>query len=337
LHISFKYSLRFAVRHGTIKGINQFGMRPVMKCPKCGFNRQTEHLTLTPPTECPACGIVFAKFESSQPPENGADTQTTRSSPVDEQSLRKARARVEMRLRKNASQRADDHRSRTLELAKKLAEEGVRRRRAEWELRQRKTQAGAEEQQTEMKISTDPEHHVDPNPQSAEAPSFGPVCENEAPQISEPERPINNPNPEMVDSLSFDRIEDKVPSIERNPVQPAPWQYAGVRLRRSIHHRPKAGRAHLWTIAAFLVLGIGLIGAVLSWTTIDNTGAGNPTNAMSAGGSPLALLLGFAYLATGVLGFAFFWVASAVNSRFKEISRLLQEQQWLPHEDPADS
>jgi hypothetical protein len=37
----------------------------------------------------------------------------------------------------------------------------------------------------------------------------------------------------------------------------------------------------------------------------------------------LGLLLGFAYLATGVLGFAFFWVSSMIGRQLKDIRRLL--------------
>jgi hypothetical protein len=38
---------------------------------------------------------------------------------------------------------------------------------------------------------------------------------------------------------------------------------------------------------------------------------------------PLGLLLGFAYLATGVLGFAFFWVSSLISTQLRDIYRLL--------------
>ena len=41
---------------------------------------------------------------------------------------------------------------------------------------------------------------------------------------------------------------------------------------------------------------------------------------------PLGLLLGFAYLATGALGFAFFWVSSTISRQLKDIRRLLMLQ-----------
>jgi hypothetical protein len=39
------------------------------------------------------------------------------------------------------------------------------------------------------------------------------------------------------------------------------------------------------------------------------------------------LLLGFAYLATGALGFAFFWVSSVINRHLKDIRQLLRVHQ----------
>jgi hypothetical protein len=45
---------------------------------------------------------------------------------------------------------------------------------------------------------------------------------------------------------------------------------------------------------------------------------------------PLGLLLGFAYLATGALGFAFFWVSSAINRLLKDIRQILTLRQDVP-------
>ena len=49
----------------------------------------------------------------------------------------------------------------------------------------------------------------------------------------------------------------------------------------------------------------------------------------------LGLLLGFAYLVTGVLGFAFFWVSSIISRQLKDIRQLLMLQPTPPH--PEDS
>jgi hypothetical protein len=77
-------------------------------------------------------------------------------------------------------------------------------------------------------------------------------------------------------------------------------------------------------VVAWMILAAGIIGAVLSWTTI---GGGEAVMSLPAGeglhGQPLGLLLGFAYLATGVLGFAFFWVSSMISTQLKDIYRLL--------------
>ena len=67
-----------------------------------------------------------------------------------------------------------------------------------------------------------------------------------------------------------------------------------------------------------------MIGALLSWTTINEVEAGARTHvAEGMNGLPLGLLLGFAYLATGVLGFAFFWVSSLISNQLKDIHNLL--------------
>ena len=80
----------------------------------------------------------------------------------------------------------------------------------------------------------------------------------------------------------------------------------------------------LMTAMAWLILVAGLVGAILSWTTVPKVQAGTLTGTASgAGGFPLGLLLGFAYLATGVLGFAFFWMSSLISGQLREIRRLL--------------
>jgi hypothetical protein len=85
----------------------------------------------------------------------------------------------------------------------------------------------------------------------------------------------------------------------------------------------------LLPIVAWFVLITGLVGAVLSWTTIGGVEAGvnMATGAGASSGLPLGLLLGFAYLATGALGFAFFWVSSVINRHLKDIRQLLRVHQ----------
>jgi hypothetical protein len=316
----------------------------MMKCPKCGFLPQPDHLPLAPATECPACGIVFAKFEAqaTAATEDTSDTPAKTSSPVDEKSLQEARSRVNMRLRKHASvEEEKEHRNRTLQLAKQLAAEGVRRRREEWE-RRKSTQTAAEQQPGAQALSLAQECEADPLIDSDAISDQG-VLEIVPPATAEarlcfPDA-VDETDSSMVDSLSNDLIneENNVSSemIDLAKIRPFP-RSADPARRVSVTGGRHVGRARLWSIAAFLVLGVGLIGAVLSWTTIDFAKSEMTAGALSGGSTPLALLLGFAYLTSGVLGFAFFWVASTINRRFKEIRSLLQEQQWIPNQDPVD-
>ena len=94
-----------------------------MKCPKCGYERQHKDNLYVPATECPACGIVYAKSESSpsQSPGN-MRSMLSKPSPVDPQSLKKARERVELRLRRQwRAQQKDERHALTLERAKRIA------------------------------------------------------------------------------------------------------------------------------------------------------------------------------------------------------------------------
>ncbi len=86
-----------------------------------------------------------------------------------------------------------------------------------------------------------------------------------------------------------------------------------------------ANLTRLLPMVAWLILITGLVGAVLSWTTISEVEAGINVAASDQKGTalPLGLLLGFAYLATGALGFAFFWVSSMINRQLKDIREIL--------------
>ena len=90
----------------------------------------------------------------------------------------------------------------------------------------------------------------------------------------------------------------------------------------------------LLPVVAWLILLAGVVGAVLSWTTLTDVQANIATmdNAVD-NRLPIALLLGFAYLATGVLGFAFFWVSSMINSQLKDIRRILMRSAGPAEED----
>ena len=107
------------------------------------------------------------------------------------------------------------------------------------------------------------------------------------------------------------------PAIPADQAGSAIWQH-----QHSM--RPGNGLTRLLPVVAWMILGAGVIGAVLSWTTIGDVEAGvRIPIPESLHTLPLGLLLGFAYLATGVLGFAFFWVSSLISVQLKDIRRLL--------------
>jgi hypothetical protein len=80
----------------------------------------------------------------------------------------------------------------------------------------------------------------------------------------------------------------------------------------------------LLPVVAWLILIAGISGAILSWTTLTEAEANiQPQSIGIAPTMNVGLLLGFAYLVTGVLGFAFFWVSSLISRQLKDIRRLL--------------
>ncbi len=115
-----------------------------------------------------------------------------------------------------------------------------------------------------------------------------------------------------------DSIESR--SEDRAEIQPEPLEADDQPL-------PKAkttGLMRFFQAVAWLILVAGLGGAVLSWITLTDVQAGTQAaEAMNAGNLPMALLLAFAYLAIGVLGFAFFWVTSLIGGQLAEIRTIL--------------
>jgi uncharacterized Zn finger protein (UPF0148 family) len=119
-----------------------------MKCPRCGYYRQKNDDNFVQANECPSCGIVYSKHKGEPLfPESDESEQTAsllKPSPVDAESLKKARERVEKRLNKRlASQMRDTRHDQTLELARQFASEGVRKRQAQWQQHEGEDQARA--------------------------------------------------------------------------------------------------------------------------------------------------------------------------------------------------
>jgi hypothetical protein len=383
-----------------------------MKCPKCGYMRQTRDDAFVPATECPSCGIVYAKHDTIASPEKATSSATAhphlRPSAVDPESLKKARERVEKRLRERMEVRErDDRYEQTLELAKKITEEnnnpgqdpllqalgkrletmpmdpsddpavitadpvlleemvGVRIHdgkdgtassdREEKESPEGQPQADADtsaEAQKEPTPGTGSAEAQEEKTNAVEAESGGKETDpHEAdtdtaeahapePEPAETEDPAYPDDVQVETILLKSQVENTASPLAENEEteQPAAEVCSDDRdedpLEDCIAAASTATRfgwnlTRLLPMVAWLILITGLVGAVLSWTTISDVEAGvNMT--VGTGSSPqlpLGLLLGFAYLATGALGFAFFWVSSVINRHLKDIRQMLMVHQ----------
>ena len=347
-----------------------------MKCPKCGYERQSRDDAFVPPGECPACGLVYAKHDTTREPADEkpqVQAPNLKPSPVDALSLRKARERVEKRLREQQKNRVpDDRHAQTLELAKQFASEELRKR------QEKKRQAHDEAERSATADSdgelpapvaeaADPaladqgspdlqtrdavpaadelmttaedimEAAADSTPPAGEdAPAdadYAVAAEvfREDPEPGPDEEGETAP-PDANGTLPDGQTPSSAASLSAEPEAEIPEftddlpaaHVAAATLPRAPKSGPKAGLTRILPIVAWLILAAGVIGALLSWTTINEVEAGARTHvAEGMNGLPLGLLLGFAYLATGVLGFAFFWVSSLISNQLKDIHNLL--------------
>jgi hypothetical protein len=353
-----------------------------MNCPKCGYERQSRDDAFVPPGECPVCGVVYAKHDSTQEPDETARSvpvPNLRPSPVDALSLRKARDRVEKKLREQQRKRVpDDRRAKTLELAKQLASEELRKRQEQWKQTHAEEEASAAAEvsapATEAEAAPEevswPDHPTPLVDQAADdmlaeaEEKMEALPDSQTPDAENPQEPVddadtaaawesqNDPDAEPDDESMTGAADaapedafasDASPSVDPGAQIPEPPEEmpAAHVAAAALSHAPKlafgAGLPRLLPVVAWLILAAGVIGAVLSWTTISEVEAGAriPT-AEGMNGLPLGLLLGFAYLATGVLGFAFFWVSSLISTQLRDIQHLLQppnrEDRSLPDE-----
>lgn len=365
-----------------------------MICPKCGYERQTRDDAFVPPTECPSCGIVYVKHEKDIEPTltvHGTGTRPKlRPSPVDPDSLKKARDRVEKRLRDRLeTAEKDDRHTQTLELAKKITDTEIRKR-------QVKPTKPVENEEIKETFE-DPEANPDNNDTQGEAllleDMFGvqihsyqqepaqdnkkttPEKDTSDQQITgntdletpsdgesklvdtpdETETSIDEPSTAEDDfqvqtillaSEDQDKVEtikDGLSDIETATVAaPVKEGLDSTPLNVPAEPSPKdfaPGLMRLFPFVAWLILLAGVIGAILSWTTISDVEAGvNIPVPESSNAIPLGLLLGFAYLATGALGFAFFWVSSHINRQLKDIQQiLLSSKRSIPAEETNGS
>jgi hypothetical protein len=348
-----------------------------MKCPKCGYRRQTRDNAFTPATECPACGIVYSKHETNQPADpmiiGSAIRPHLKPSPVDAVSLKKARDRVEKRLRKQLEVNIKDQRhEETLKLARRFARQEVRRRLKTWQqgnpseadapdnLSSAMPPGPVETAPVDGQAPPDaalpsgdnatPDTEINPAADITDAATAPPENPHEGPTEAIPAEPTGSSEDESSDVLMETIIleseaiaspqRDLEPSAEErveeaeaalSPGTEEGWSDLATLVAGRASNRQQGGRLmRLMPSIAWLILCSGVIGAVLSWTTISDVEAGvNITVPSSLNGLPLGLLLGFAYLATGVLGFAFFWVSSLISRQLRDIRRLLLFQPAL--------
>lgn len=358
-----------------------------MKCTRCGYTRQNndDHFFLA--NECPSCGILYDR--NADDISNGffmdadGSEPALRPSPVDAESLKKARQRVEKRLKERlATQKRDSRHDQTLELARQLASEGVRKRQEQWKKQQTALQESNDFQTgppiesmiaadgsksepaasrevadapyanasfTEMMAQQDSDA-AQPAPDSTEsilanamdkrqttthyddAEKIAADADDDHSEIldmeSESENTIQKswfaPSRQEADA-ALSAAPDSIPVLDDPPRTNAARTASGRgHQRKRWRWVPGGGLAQLLPLVAWLILVAGISGAVLSWTTLTEAEAGIQTQHVGIGNSVnLGLLLGFAYLVTGVLGFAFFWVSSLISRQLKDIRRLL--------------
>jgi hypothetical protein len=362
-----------------------------MKCPKCGYLRQSRDDAFAPPTECPACGIVYAKFEPGDS-EAAADNTTLavpakKQSAVDESTLRKARERVERRLRNRTATQAvpDDERERMLKQARILAAEGVRKRQQEWQQRQTAEPVEPDAVQAALDAQVDAalqEGSGSETDVSADRLVYTPVAEvkanepalfvDDTQRLTSPVSEAAEPEPELEleDTISEQPVMPEPTATMQAVSEPEPMPQtaleeapateesgteestvtaiaarpeagamdsdetqslvsqevlaAAMDAERPLPKAKAAGFMRFFQAVAWLILVAGLSGAVLSWFTLTDVQAGTQSlGFLSASNLPMALLLAFAYLAIGVLGFAFFWVASLIGGQLTEIRKIL--------------
>jgi hypothetical protein len=353
-----------------------------MKCFKCGYERRHKDGMYVPATECPSCGVVYAKSGIGRPRDGGGAVLPLRPSPLDESTLKQARQRVELRIRQRSQSRLKDERhALTLARARQIASTTARKRQEEIEKRQHLSDTsppqtasstvaaevtpvspaatagidlqGVPVQSIKTAVPKGPAAPLFPGPKIIEqrspqsiAPAHSgvvvaptataaiPAEAEAAPQMRRASAPTRMAGadtmaePEESTPLQVLRDPAKENKPSRRRMLPAnrkrtaarvPEHYDGPLLVKS------GGIMRLLPLVAWLILLAGVVGMALSWTTLSPVEAGShapPQHGIAA--LPLGLLLGFAYLATGVLGFAFFWVSSLISNQLKDIRRLLQ-------------
>lgn len=287
-----------------------------MKCPKCGYQPKADDRAYVPANECPSCGIIYDKHEDLDRFQKKNPKQSSpvgHPSPVSAESLKKARDRVERRLYKQQiANHRDSRHIKTLKLARRLTSEGVRQRQTEWE-----------KQQSQEMTSASPPETSQPTPMEEAQVSESQGLHEEAAAIHVIEDDIQEV-PTLKEMLNDDQPTESKQTTVAHLMHRSNARFSGSLMR-------------LLPLVAWMILCTGVIGALLSWTTLANAQSDMQLPAaMGLNSLPLGLLLGFAYLATGVLGFAFFWVSSRISNQLKDIKRLLLLKSTVQDESKED-
>lgn len=308
-----------------------------MKCPKCGYQRQDRDDLFVAATECPACGVVYAKcapVASAEPlPVGRAEGAVPQTSPVHEASLRQARERVEMRLRKRADiHLQDEQRRATLERARRITAEMMRQRR---EQRSERRNAAALPETP----AAEPIHDAVPAPtqtavqaHDVEHPPALPD-HGQADGADTPAAALETPasDRQVPSSMVMDPTAMAAPPSSVAEPDPALTEIASAPQDNDVAADGETGTealpvaaqstaSPLRPVIAWAILGGGVLGALICWFTI---GAGFAMAENPSGRGmrlfTLGLLLGFAYLATGALGFVLFRAVARFAAEMAEL------------------
>ena len=281
-----------------------------MHCPKCGYKRQPKDNAFVPPTECPACGVVYAKYESERLA-GRIPKILRRPSPVDESTLKQARERVEQRLRKKMLNRSkNEEKAHTVELARKLFLEELRQRMEKVSLKASSNENGQDqtvfmEQQPEDTIQTEAEQVKDLPTAMAKTPKnpTSPDTENKSSGLPEPSTGTE-------DSTKKEKI---LSPVERNLTE---------NYEKTAADKPNGPR---WLpVAGIISLVAGIVGALVSWIALPAVQAQTIVHpAESSQGLPIELVVGFCYLAIGILGGALFWTIFLMTRQLNQMRRIL--------------
>jgi hypothetical protein len=262
-------------------------------------------------------------------------------SALDPGSLKKAKDRVEKRLRNRLAPRPDQnvHHAQPLDPARKPTTQPEYKpdKREIRVLRAVAVKTTPKDQNDLCKSTADQTDAPITNPSNHSTPDLQAAKSNDLPESKPAFDPIDDVQKKTVvlETAAQLRPETTFTATEadRTDMEDTPRMPKGLDLPPAYiaHGAPTAetnqfgdGLRRLLPIVAWLILFSGVVGAVLSWTTISSVEAGmNISHIDDTGPLPLGLLLGFAYLATGALGFAFFWVSFTINGQLKDIHQLL--------------